>query len=304
MQLKRFHRRRHDPLRRWKITDIDLAAIAKWDDYTKAKEDMFRFTHTAASPWTVIRANDKRRTRLEAIRCVLYALDYEGKDAAVVDKPTSTSSARDRTFSTARARHDGTSAHSGRGLRAKADKLRERHEGRGLMLRARKNGRGEPRAGMGADGKKISVLSKLHTGSAVFRRARTIIRRNDSASSDHCLSARSTSRLRTLAPSPRPRRWVEPKQKEATRHQEKGINCNGRLSPADIFSAAALASLASLEMVHQGGADDGPRDGPAAARRRNGRRPAARSPDAAARPSKACRSTTRSGSARAPRWCR
>jgi len=87
MQLKRFHRRRHDPMRRWKITDIDLAAIAKWDDYTKAKENMFRFTHTAASPWTVIRANDKRRTRLEAIRSVLYALDYEGKDAAVVDKP-------------------------------------------------------------------------------------------------------------------------------------------------------------------------------------------------------------------------
>jgi len=89
MQLKRFHRRRHDPLRRWKITDIDLAAIVKWDDYTKAKEDMFRFTHTAASPWTVIRANDKRRTRLEAIRAVLYALDYEGKKPAVVDKPDS-----------------------------------------------------------------------------------------------------------------------------------------------------------------------------------------------------------------------
>jgi len=87
MQLKRFHRRRHDPLRRWKITEIDLAAISKWDDYTKAKEDMFRFTHTAASPWTVIRANDKRRTRLEAIRSVLYALDYEGKAEAVVAKP-------------------------------------------------------------------------------------------------------------------------------------------------------------------------------------------------------------------------
>jgi polyphosphate kinase 2 (PPK2 family) len=65
MQLKRFYRRRHEPLRRWKITQIDLAAMAKWNDYTKAKEDMFRFTHTAASPWTVIRANDKRRTRLE-----------------------------------------------------------------------------------------------------------------------------------------------------------------------------------------------------------------------------------------------
>jgi polyphosphate kinase len=87
MQLRRFHRRRHDPLRHWKITDIDLAAIDKWDDYSKAKEDMFRFTHTAASPWTVIRANDKRRTRLEAIRSVLYALDYEGKEQKVVDKP-------------------------------------------------------------------------------------------------------------------------------------------------------------------------------------------------------------------------
>ena len=87
MQLKRFHRRRHDPLRRWKITDIDLAAIDKWDGYSKAKEDMFRFTHTAASPWTVIRANDKRRTRLEAIRSVLFALDYEGKEHKVVDKP-------------------------------------------------------------------------------------------------------------------------------------------------------------------------------------------------------------------------
>jgi hypothetical protein len=61
--------------------------MAKWDDYTKAKEDMFRFTHSAALPWTVIRANDKRRTRLEAIRSVLYTLNYEGKTEAVVAKP-------------------------------------------------------------------------------------------------------------------------------------------------------------------------------------------------------------------------
>jgi polyphosphate kinase 2 len=87
MQWKRFHRRRHDPLRRWKITEIDLAAIPKWDEYTKAKEDIFRFTHTAASPWTVIRANDKRRTRLESIRTVLAALDYDGKDRKAVGKP-------------------------------------------------------------------------------------------------------------------------------------------------------------------------------------------------------------------------
>ena len=87
MQWKRFHASRHDPLKTWKITSIDLAAIDKWDDYTKAKEDMFHFTHTAASPWTVIKANDKRRTRLEAIRVVLAALDYDGKDEKVVGTP-------------------------------------------------------------------------------------------------------------------------------------------------------------------------------------------------------------------------
>jgi polyphosphate kinase 2 len=86
MQLKRFHARRHDPLKRWKVTDIDLAAIGKWHPYTQAKEDIFRFTHTPATPWTVIRANDKRRTRLEAIRVVLTALDYEDKDAKVVGR--------------------------------------------------------------------------------------------------------------------------------------------------------------------------------------------------------------------------
>jgi polyphosphate kinase 2 len=86
MQLKRFHRRQHDPLRQWKITEIDRAAIGKWDAYTTAKEELFRFTHTQAAPWTVIRANDKRRTRLEAIRVVLAALDYAGKDKKAVGK--------------------------------------------------------------------------------------------------------------------------------------------------------------------------------------------------------------------------
>jgi polyphosphate kinase 2 len=86
MQLKRFHRRRHDPLQQWEITNIDLAAVGKWDAYTTAKEEMFRFTHTPATPWTVIRANDKRRTRLEAIRTILSAVDYDGKDKNVVGK--------------------------------------------------------------------------------------------------------------------------------------------------------------------------------------------------------------------------
>jgi polyphosphate kinase 2 len=87
MQLKRFHERRHDPFKRWKITDIDLAAIGQWDAYTQAQHDIFRFTHTAIAPWTVIRANDQRRARLEAIRTVLAEMSYEGKDDSIVGKP-------------------------------------------------------------------------------------------------------------------------------------------------------------------------------------------------------------------------
>jgi polyphosphate kinase 2 (PPK2 family) len=84
MQLKRIHDRWQDPLKRWKVTDIDRAAINKWDDYTRAKEDVFRFTHTPSTPWTVIRANDKRRARLEAIRFVLSSLQYADKNKKVI----------------------------------------------------------------------------------------------------------------------------------------------------------------------------------------------------------------------------
>jgi polyphosphate kinase len=87
MQLMRFHERRHDPFKKWKITDIDLAAIKKWDDYSEAQREMFRFTNTTISPWTVIKANDQRRARLEAIRVVLSAIPYDGKDEDAVGKP-------------------------------------------------------------------------------------------------------------------------------------------------------------------------------------------------------------------------
>ena len=86
MQLKRLHDRQHDPLKRWKLTPIDLAAIGKWDAYTEAKDEMFRFTHTTETPWTVIRSNDKRRARLEAIRHVLNRFEYAGKDDKAIGK--------------------------------------------------------------------------------------------------------------------------------------------------------------------------------------------------------------------------
>lgn len=84
MQLKRFHERRHDPFKQWKVTEIDRAAIGKYDDYSRAEVEMLRFTHTAASPWTVINANDQRRARLEAIRTILSAIDYAGKDVSAI----------------------------------------------------------------------------------------------------------------------------------------------------------------------------------------------------------------------------
>ncbi|MEO1718603.1 MAG: polyphosphate kinase 2 [Pseudomonadota bacterium] len=86
-QIKRFHDRRHDPLKTWKLSPIDLKAIPLWDAYTKAQEEMFYFTHTPASPWHVVRANDKRRARIGIIRTLLADQDYDGKDTSVATPP-------------------------------------------------------------------------------------------------------------------------------------------------------------------------------------------------------------------------
>jgi polyphosphate kinase 2 len=80
MQLKRFHDRRHDPLKTWKLSPVDLKALDKWEEYSVARDRMLKATDSAHAPWTVIRANDKNRLRLNAIRVVLHGLDYEGKD--------------------------------------------------------------------------------------------------------------------------------------------------------------------------------------------------------------------------------
>jgi polyphosphate kinase 2 (PPK2 family) len=85
-QLERFHDRRHDPLKVWKFSPIDLAGMAKWDDYTRARDRMMKHTHTGHAPWTVLRANDKRRSRLAAIRRILTTLPYAGRDDGAVGK--------------------------------------------------------------------------------------------------------------------------------------------------------------------------------------------------------------------------
>ena len=86
-QRTRFVIRQVDPVRQWKLSPMDLASLDKWDDYTEAKEAMFFYTDTADTPWTVVKSNDKKRARLEAMRYFLSRFDYPGKDESVVGAP-------------------------------------------------------------------------------------------------------------------------------------------------------------------------------------------------------------------------
>lgn len=81
-QLRRFQERRSNPLKQWKLSPVDDRAQELWDRYTSYKEAMLSRTHTSYSPWTIVKANDKKKARLESIRYVLAALPYDGKDEA------------------------------------------------------------------------------------------------------------------------------------------------------------------------------------------------------------------------------
>ena len=86
-QLRRFASRASDPLKQWKVSAVDLMSRDKWEEYTEAKEAMFLLTHTDFAPWTIIKSDDKKRARINAMRHVLHTLDYEGKDTEVVHAP-------------------------------------------------------------------------------------------------------------------------------------------------------------------------------------------------------------------------
>ena len=86
-QRTRFLIRRIDPVRQWKLSPTDLASLDRWDDYTRAKEAMFALTDTAHAPWTVVKSNDKKRARINAMRHVLRQLDYPRRDDSVVQIP-------------------------------------------------------------------------------------------------------------------------------------------------------------------------------------------------------------------------
>ncbi|MBX3570039.1 MAG: polyphosphate kinase 2 [Rhizobiaceae bacterium] len=86
MQLKRFHDRRHSPLTNWKFSPMDLAGMAKWSDYGKARDQMLEASNTRHAPWIIVRSNDKRRARLEVIRRVLKSVPYEHRDDEAIGK--------------------------------------------------------------------------------------------------------------------------------------------------------------------------------------------------------------------------
>ena len=83
-QRTRFAIRGIDPVRQWKLSPMDIESLDKWEAYTEAKEAMFHFTDTKHAPWTVVKSNDKKRARLEAIKHILLKFDYEGKDAEFI----------------------------------------------------------------------------------------------------------------------------------------------------------------------------------------------------------------------------
>ncbi|MFC8914969.1 polyphosphate kinase 2 [Streptomyces sp. NPDC057116] len=86
-QRTRFAIRQVDPVRQWKLSSTDLASLDLWDAYTTAKVTMFRATDTEHAPWTVVKSNDKRRGRLEAMRSLLGRVDYDNKDVEAVGEP-------------------------------------------------------------------------------------------------------------------------------------------------------------------------------------------------------------------------
>ena len=86
-QLRRFHSRKHDPLKHWKLSDIDLLSLDKWDEYTEARKSMFFYTDTADARWVVIKSDDKKRARINCIRHFLHNLDYPNKDHTIAHQP-------------------------------------------------------------------------------------------------------------------------------------------------------------------------------------------------------------------------
>ena len=79
-QARRFERRKNDPLRQWKLSEIDMQAQERWDDFTETKYNMIKQTHSHSAPWTIVRSKDKQKARLESLKVILNSVDYDSRD--------------------------------------------------------------------------------------------------------------------------------------------------------------------------------------------------------------------------------
>ncbi|MBV9603782.1 MAG: polyphosphate kinase 2 [Solirubrobacterales bacterium] len=86
-QERRFQARVHDPMRRWKLSPMDLESRARWVAYSRAKDEMFRYTDSRVAPWWVVNADDKRRARLNCIAHLLSQVDYEDLTPDPIELP-------------------------------------------------------------------------------------------------------------------------------------------------------------------------------------------------------------------------
>ena len=98
-QQLRFLMRIHDPLKQWKLSPMDLQSRIRWEDYTKAKEEMFNRTNIPEAPWWIVPANDKKRARLNCIQHLLNQIPY-------TEVPHETIQLPDRVFNTDYERHE------------------------------------------------------------------------------------------------------------------------------------------------------------------------------------------------------
>ncbi len=82
-QARRFSRRRDDPLRQWKLSEVDLQAQDRWDDFTERKYRMLRDTSTVTAPWVIVRSGSKHKARINAMRVILNSVPYEDRNEAL-----------------------------------------------------------------------------------------------------------------------------------------------------------------------------------------------------------------------------
>jgi len=82
-QARRFELRRTDPLKQWKLSEVDLQAQDRWDEFTDVKHEMLKRTSTIDCPWTIIRSNNKDAARLNAVKVILNAVEYQRKDNSI-----------------------------------------------------------------------------------------------------------------------------------------------------------------------------------------------------------------------------